>query len=394
MQSRELCFELRLGDEVLGISARPWHRSLRIRWTRERHEKNPRRFFVIVTLVIIIVALQPWIGLVSADTSVTQPASYGFISIDIPNSGGELGFTTLTDINSDAEITGGFTNSSGFGFLLRETFSANEIQCPRMQNPEPNAHPQSVNKHREIAGFCSTRGKLHGFFRSRKGEYTLLDFPDANLTEAIALNNDGQIVGDYRDSSGNFHGFFWDAGLFLTLDVPFPGAKLTGPNGINNVGQIVGFYDDSGGGRHGFLYDRGNFISFDFPGALMTAPTDINDAGQIVGVYVTSDGILRSFLFENGNFTTIEVPFPNAVFTEISGLNNRGQIVGRYVKSNPIDPLNPFLSHGFIATPERSPKSESKLVVSNVNNLSNAIKWPQNIKELGHPLAKWRRLLR
>jgi probable HAF family extracellular repeat protein len=126
----------------------------------------------------------------------------------------------------------------------------------------------------------------------------------------------------------------------------------------------------------------------------MTAPTDINDAGQIVGVYVTSDGILRSFLFENGNFTTIEVPFPNAVFTEISGLNNRGQIVGRYVKSNPIDPLNPFLSHGFIATPERSPKSESKLVVSNVNNLSNAIKWPQNIKELGHPLAKWRRLLR
>jgi probable HAF family extracellular repeat protein len=111
----------------------------------------------------------------------------------------------------------------------------------RLIDPQPNAVPKSINKRTEISGFCGTGGRIHGFFRSKKGQYTLLDFPRANLTEAVGINDDGQVVGDYRDSAGRFHGFFWDAGLFLTFDVPFPEATLTGPNGINNVGQIVGF---------------------------------------------------------------------------------------------------------------------------------------------------------
>src|SRR5690242_16246364 len=106
----------------------------------------------------------------------------------------------------------------------------------------PNQMPShnQLNQHGEITGFCGTRVgsaiKLHGFFRDRKGKYTLLDFPGGTLTEATGINDDGQVVGDYRDSSGKFHGFFWDAGLFLTIDVPFPEATTSAPNGINNVG--------------------------------------------------------------------------------------------------------------------------------------------------------------
>ena len=178
----------------------------------------------VAAILVIILALHPLVGLAFEDTSATQPVSYSFISIDIPNSSGELGFTSLADINNDGEITGGFTNSSGFGFLLGKTFRSTDIQCPGDTNAVPNAQPQSINKHGEIAGFCCVGGRLHGFFRNKKGKYTLLDFPGANLTEAIGINDDGQVVGDYRDSSGKFHGFFWDAGLFLTIDVPFPEA--------------------------------------------------------------------------------------------------------------------------------------------------------------------------
>src|SRR5262249_53967347 len=318
-----------------------------------------------------------------------QPVSYGFISIDIPNSDAELGFTSLADINNEGEVTGGFTNSSGFGFLL-DRFRLTDIQCPGAVNALP-AQPQSINKHGEISGFCSTSSGLHGFFRDKKGKVTLLDFPRANLTEAAGINDDGQVVGDYRDSSGVFHGFFWDAGLFLTFDVPFREATSTGPNGINNVGQIVGFYDDISGGRHGFLYDRGIFISFDFPGSRLTAPTDINDDGQIVGVYVADDDVLQSFLLENGRFTTISVPFPDVIFTDVSGINNRGQIVGRYLVNNPNqgDVFNPFLNHGFIATPESEQKSKSRLLVSKPNDISNLPRWPQDVEELGKGFAKW-----
>jgi probable HAF family extracellular repeat protein len=352
------------------------------------------RVFRAGALVIIILILHPLVGLVFADSSLT-PASYDFISVDIPNPLGELGFTHFADINNGGEITGGFTNSSGFGFLIGGKFRSTDIQCPtRRRRDEPNAQPQSINKSAEIAGFCFTRGRLHGFFRNKQGKYTLLDFPGATLTEATGLNDNGHAVGDYRDSNGKFHGFFWDDGRFRTIDVPFPEATLTGPNGINNVGQIVGFYDDNTGGRHGFLYNRGNFISFDFPGALLTAPTEINDSGQIVGVYVANDGTLQSFLLDQHKFVTIDVPFPDAIFTDISGINNRGQIVGRYVESNSVDPLNPFPSHGFIATPEenRKDKRKPKPLVA-IPNASLTLPWPQNVKELGHPLAKWRRLL-
>jgi hypothetical protein len=358
-----------------------------------RQRKNPCCLCVAAILAIIILALHPLVGLAFEDTSATQPVSYSFISIDIPNSSGDLGFTSLADINNDGEITGGFTNSSGFGFLIGETFRLTDIQCPGVTSVVSPAQPQSINKRGEITGFCFAGGRLHGFFRDKKGTYTLLDFPGANLTEAIGINDGGQVVGDYRDSSGKFHGFFWDAGLFLTIDVPFPEATSTGLNGIDNVGRIVGFYADNTGGRHGFLYDRGNFISVDCPGSPSTTLTDINDDGQIVGGCLVDD-VHQSFLLENGRFTTINVPFPDVVFTDVSGINNRGQIVGRYLKNNPGDPVNPFSNHGFIATPQSEPESKSPLVVSKSPDSSNFKWWTQNVEELGHQLGKGRRLLR
>jgi len=57
-------------------------------------KKNKHRFFVISALAIIILALHPLVGLAFEETSATQPVSYSLISIDIPNSSGELGFTS------------------------------------------------------------------------------------------------------------------------------------------------------------------------------------------------------------------------------------------------------------------------------------------------------------
>ena len=347
--------------------------------------KHTQRFFLTGILAIIILAVRPLVGLAFGDTSTTQPASYSFISIDIPNASGQLGFTHLADINDGGEITGGFTNSSGFGFLL-DKFRSTDIQCPGPANALP-AQPQSINKQGAITGFCFT-SRVSGFFRNKKGKVTILDFPRANLTEAIGINDDGQVVGDYRDTGGKFHGFFWDDGPFLTIDVPFPEATSTAPNGINNVGQIVGFYQDGNDQPHGFFYDNGIFTSFDFPGALATLPADINDHGQIVGNYADTNLIGHGFLLENGRFTTFDVTFSNVVATQVSGINNRGQIVGRYLESNPGDPVNPFLSDGFIATPGRESKSKSTLLVSKPNDFSNLKPWTQDIKELSRWLAK------
>jgi probable HAF family extracellular repeat protein len=76
--------------------------------------------------------------------------------------------------------------------------------------------------------------------------YTTIDDPLATQGEdAICINDNGQIVGDYIDASSTHHGFLYSGGTYTTLDDPLaptgPGVG-TNARGINASGQIVGDY--------------------------------------------------------------------------------------------------------------------------------------------------------
>ena len=82
----------------------------------------------------------------------------------------------------------------------------------------------------------------HGFFLNF-GVLVQLDFPEATFTQALGLNNNGQIVGAYMDSQGLTHGFLYtvSSGQYATVDNPH-GVGTTIVNGINDAGDLVGFY--------------------------------------------------------------------------------------------------------------------------------------------------------
>ena len=128
---------------------------------------------------------------------------------------------------------------------------------------------------------------MHGFLRS-EGQFTTVDFPGAvQGTVAGAINDLGQIIGNYGDPSGDAHGFLLSGGKFTTID--FPGAlSTTSPSGINIWGEIVGFYDDSNGVLHAFSLIAGKFHTIDFPASSSTFAFRVNDRGQIVGQYFSS----------------------------------------------------------------------------------------------------------
>ena len=46
--------------------------------------------------------------------------------------------------------------------------------------------------------------------------------PGASVTEALGINDHGDIVGGYRDAQGSNRGFLYSNGTFTPLDVPFP----------------------------------------------------------------------------------------------------------------------------------------------------------------------------
>jgi uncharacterized membrane protein len=67
----------------------------------------------------------------------------------------------------------------------------------------------------------STGQDVHGFLYSpNSNTYTAIDYPSARHTAAMGINNNGQIVGNYIDSSQQGHGFLLSGSTYTRLDAP------------------------------------------------------------------------------------------------------------------------------------------------------------------------------
>jgi len=117
-------------------------------------------------------------------------------------------------------------------------------------------------------------------------------------------------VGTYVDASGNSHGFLESGGSFTTID--YPGANGTFAVGINNAGQVVGSYWFGSGSNHGFLESGGSFTTIDVPGASSTLAHGINDAGQVVGAYFDDLGLTHGFLLVLQNIEVTSLAWNSA----------------------------------------------------------------------------------
>ena len=116
---------------------------------------------------------------------------------------------------------------------------------------------------------------------------------------------------------------------FTDLDVPGSQPGSTGAFdglAINNLGQIAGSYVNSAGNFNGFVFAGGKYVSVDAPGTIDTNLYGINDFGQILGTAVYSNGTSQNFIDTNGKFTVIS----NAISPggPANPLNDRDQIFG------------------------------------------------------------------
>ena len=95
-------------------------------------------------------------------------------------------------------------------------------------------------------------------------EYLQLDFPSAVATMLLAIDREGDVVGEFRIRTGRRYGFLLNTeGVFRTIDVG--GSIDTRPSGINLHGSVAGSYQDGDGQQHGFLLQRGEFTTIDLP---------------------------------------------------------------------------------------------------------------------------------
>lgn len=258
-------------------------------------------------------------------SSLTCPKLMRGASVNLSNL---TGLGRLHGVNQNNQFVGNFFLGDGLEAFIYQNGVATKITVP---GAEQTAAYGIENNGRLVGSYIDDKG-VHGFVYFH-GEFTTInaDTLGAKSTVARGINDPQRIVGYYRDVDGVQHGFLFANNEFTRLD--FPGALTTSPIAINNPGDIVGDYvkaDDPEHLHHGFLYDKGGAwttIDVPFAGATDTFLYGINSAGIIVGSYKDDSGT-HGFIDVAGVFTSFDAPdTPPGIGTLAQGIGDNGQIL-------------------------------------------------------------------
>ena len=226
-----------------------------------------------------------------------------------------------------------------------------------------STHIRSMVTPEQIAGsFVDKKGASHGFvcggvssvLRCRQIDVTM---DGALMTDTLVLGmqEQGDLVGSYRDQQAKIHGFLLRNDRFENVEVPQAVATVVTAFDSASAGHaptLTGFFVDAGFAIHGFLCEMPIrpqcFHSFDVTldgvHQTMTHPVGFTRT-QIVGSFRDKAGESHGFQcrlpVKSDCFIQLDVP--NGKNTEVFGTNEQGQLVGQFY-DHTNRPL-PFVSH-------------------------------------------------
>jgi len=180
-----------------------------------------------------------------------------FTQVDFPGSIA----TAPRGINNAGDVTGNYTDvmENEIAFILQNgKFRRVNV------NPCSGDVWMAMDNGQVLVGDNCTNptNGLHGFVRDRQGKFHVIDFPGLKVpcTALRWINERGDMVGlfarirttdeCYEPATTSYHGFLLQNGSYTAISVP--GAVSTQAWSINDDGQIVGQYRDIRGVVHGF----------------------------------------------------------------------------------------------------------------------------------------------
>ncbi|HRX69807.1 MAG TPA: DUF4214 domain-containing protein [Candidatus Competibacteraceae bacterium] len=185
----------------------------------------------------------------------------------------------------------------------------------------------ATNVHGQQAGhLLSTTGQRQAVFWDADGALTLLGTLGGAESEALALNDVGEVVGVAQTAEGIWRGFRWTHTTGME-ELATLGGQSSRALAINAAGQIVGEAQTTEGAWRAVLWDVKGLYNLGTLGGEASRALAINAAGQIAGEAQTAEGAWHAFLWE-------PVPGLHDLGTLggrqswASDLNDIGQVVG------------------------------------------------------------------
>jgi len=228
-------------------------------------------------------------------------AAREYQDIDFPHSAQ----TQLNGLNEQGIQVGSYSVSGGQAgfYLMNAHYSAVSFPAGDSASPPVN-RLLGVNNAGIAVGFYADAGGLHHGYRYNIAtrQFSAVTVPGASSVTAAAISNTGSVAGFFTGPAGATSGFLLlTSGQVITLSIPH--ATMTEALGVNDSGEVVGTYQLGRGGsatRHGFTWTRQQgFTTVDDPeGRGTTTISGVNNAGELVGSYLDqaghTDGLLAT----------------------------------------------------------------------------------------------------
>ena len=114
--------------------------------------------------------------------------------------------------------------------------------------------------------------------------------------------------------------------LIVDLGV-LPGGGFSEALNVNDRGQIVGWGGTATGEMHAILWENGQPIDLGTLGGATSRAWAINDRGQVVGESETATGDSHAFLWEDGRMIDLAEAGP---FNRAYSINHKTEVVGHF----------------------------------------------------------------
>jgi len=239
-----------------------------------------------------------WLDSTSIENGFVGPADGSNYTVWNDESNGG---TQPRGINAKGYITGIDDVGSGLptSYIPYERSPDGTITDITMDGAPLNYLAQGINKKGAFTGsYENSSSQIIGYTGKNAAYKKSITLPGITTTAVAGrgINDNGDIVGWYEDSSGIQHGFLLSGKTAITVDDPNGTTNL---EGINNKGEASGLYTDTSGNRHGFTYDikKGTFTELTVPGSTFVEVWGLNDHGVVAIDGENSSGVFVGYLY-------------------------------------------------------------------------------------------------
>lgn len=259
-------------------------------------------------------------------------------------------------INASGQVTGGTVSVGGPDPGLPDSYSSAFLYSQGQYTTIGAGAGSGINDKGQITGtaiYPQKSGYPPNAFLYQNGHTTDLFFLGANESYGYAINSAGQIVGSARLADGG-HAVLYSNGQETDLGALL-GLKNSSATAINDQGQIAGDFFSNDNTWHGFIYGNGQVTELNpLKAGDNINVLGINDQGQAVGKDFKDLSDLAhsaAFLYSNGrtvDLNTLIAADAGVNLFEAQAINDNGLILANGTTAQ-------GQTHAFILTPTAVP---------------------------------------